>query len=73
MTQDGKSAVASKGVQGSCVAIGGGILPILEFFGVLPPGSTPILVPAACSIVGGLWGLIGRLTAKKRITSLLPR
>lgn len=69
----GKAALKSKSVQGSVIAIVGGIVTIAGVFGALPSGSETALisgVSAVCSGVGGLWALFGSLTRKDAITSL---
>lgn len=66
MNEQVKSALASKGVQGSVIAVVGGVLTYLQMSGVIQPQTdlTPVI-----SIVGGLWAFLGRVTASKKITS----
>lgn len=67
-----KSAVQSKSVQGSVLALIAGVLGTLETFGKLPQGTGEASIVAVTSIisgVGGLWALFGSLTRKARITS----
>lgn len=61
-----KSALTSKGVQGSVVAVIGGVLTYLEMSGTISTGAdlTPVV-----AILGGLWSLYGRLKATKSISS----
>lgn len=64
--EQGKSALFSKGVQGSVVAAVGGILTYLQMSGVIQPETdlTPLI-----SVIGGLWAFLGRVSATKKITS----
>ena len=65
---DAKSWFASKGVQGGVVAV---VMWLLTLVGLdLAQFEVETIVAAAISIIGALasiWGIIGRLTAKKPI------
>jgi hypothetical protein len=69
----GKPAVKSKSVQGSVLALMGGVMTVLELSGHLPIGmSTPATaaISGILSGIGGLWALFGSVTRKAPITSL---
>lgn len=66
MKEETKSAVGSKGVQGSLVTIVGAVLTYLELAGKLPMGgASPLVV-----VFGGVYSLFGRLFASKKIDSI---
>jgi hypothetical protein len=70
----GKAAIRSKSVQGAVIAILGTIALTFEQLGKLPTGTTEGATNMVTQVVtglGGLWALIGALTRKERITSIL--
>jgi len=69
--KEGKSALASIGIWGSLLSI----VPVL-LDTALDLGTIGALGPHSAAIVAGVGGLIslyGRLTATKKITSVLPK
>lgn len=68
-----KSAVSSTGVQGACVILCTAGLQVLAARGIIPQvllDYTPDIASQVCIFIGGAMSLLGRLTAKAKITSL---
>jgi len=63
----GKAATKSKSIQGNLIALVGVVASYLELAGKLPLGGASLVVTAA----GAAWSLLGALTRKVKITSLL--
>lgn len=63
----GKPATKSKSVQGNLIALVGVGAAYMELTGKLPLGGASLAITAA----GAAWSLLGALTRKMKITSLL--